>query len=145
MSAKWYLGTGAQNDVVINTSIHLARNVREYPFPNRLSLPDKLKVNSVIKNAAEKLSDYSFNYAEMKTLSQSEVVSLAERHLVSPEFASSRDHSFAFYFRFCFVCIFMPITSVIFNSCIKSWQIYINFTSQFRPTTLCISDLFAIE
>ena len=91
MSAKWYLGTGAQNDVVINTSIHLARNVREYPFPNRLSLPDKLKVNSVIKNAAEKLSDYSFNYAEMKTLSQSEVVSLAERHLVSPEFASSRD------------------------------------------------------
>lgn len=91
MSAKWYLGTGAQNDVVINTSIHLARNVREYPFPNRLSLPDKLKVNSVIKDAAEKLSDYSFNYAEMKTLSQSEVVSLAERHLVSPEFASSRD------------------------------------------------------
>jgi protein arginine kinase len=91
MSAKWYLGTGAQNDVVINTSIHLARNVREYPFPNRLSLPDKLKVNLVVKDAADKIADYSFNYAEMKTLSQSEVVSLAERHLVSPEFASSRD------------------------------------------------------
>ena len=91
MSAKWYLGTGAQNDVVINTSIHLARNVREYPFPNRLSLPDKLKVNLVVKEAADKIADYSFNYAEMKTLSQSEVVSLAERHLVSPEFASSRD------------------------------------------------------
>jgi protein arginine kinase len=91
MSAKWYLGTGAQNDVVINTSIHLARNVREYPFPNRLSLPDKLKVNLVVKDAADKIAEYSFNYAEMKTLSQSEVVSLAERHLVSPEFASSRD------------------------------------------------------
>ncbi len=91
MSVKWYLGTGAQNDVVINTSIHLARNVREYPFPNRLSLPEKLKVNSVIREAAENIENYSFNYAEMKTLSQSEVVSLAERHLVSPEFASSRD------------------------------------------------------
>ncbi len=91
MSVKWYLGTGAQNDVCINTSIHLARNVREYPFPNRLSLPEKLKVNSVIKEAAENIENYSFNYAEMKTLSQSEVVSLAERHLVSPEFASSRD------------------------------------------------------
>lgn len=91
MNAKWYLGTGAQNDVVINTSIHLARNIRKYPFPGRLTLPEKLKVNSVIKDAADLIDGYSFNYAEMKTLSQSEVVSLAERHLVSPEFASSRD------------------------------------------------------
>ena len=91
MSVKWYLGTGAQNDVVINTSIHLARNIKEYPFPNRLSLPEKLKVNSVIKSAADSIESYYFNYAEMKTLSQAEVVSLAERHLVSPEFASSRD------------------------------------------------------
>ncbi len=91
MSAKWYLGTGAQNDVVISTSIHLARNIKQFPFPASLSMQDKLKVNSVIKNAAEDINDYSFNYYEMKTLSQAEVVSLAERHLVSPEFASSRD------------------------------------------------------
>ena len=91
MSAKWYLGTGAQNDVVISTSIHLARNIKQFPFPASLSMPDKLKVNSVIKNATDELNDYSFNYYEMKTLSQAEVVSLAERHLVSPEFASSRD------------------------------------------------------
>ncbi len=91
MSAKWYLGTGAQNDVVISTSIHLARNIKQFLFPASLSMQDKLKVNSVIKNATDELSDYSFNYYEMKTLSQAEVVSLAERHLVSPEFASSRD------------------------------------------------------
>ena len=91
MSAKWYLGTGAQNDVVISTSIHLARNIKQFPFPASLSMQDKLKVNSVIKNATDQLNDYSFNYYEMKTLSQAEVVSLAERHLVSPEFASSRD------------------------------------------------------
>lgn len=91
MCAKWYLGTGAQNDVVINTSIHLARNLKACPFPARLNLPEKLKVNAVIKGAADSVKNYSFNYAEMKTLSQAEVVSLAERHLVSPEFASSRD------------------------------------------------------
>ncbi len=91
MSAKWYLGTGAQNDVVISTSIHLARNIKQFPFPASLSMQDKLRVNSVIKNATDELRDYSFNYYEMKTLSQAEVVSLAERHLVSPEFASSRD------------------------------------------------------
>lgn len=90
MSAKWYLGTGAQNDVVISTSIHIARNITQFPFPATLSLQDKLKVNAIVKDAAS-VTDYRFNYYEMKMLSQSEVVSLAERHLVSPEFASSRD------------------------------------------------------
>ncbi len=91
MGAKWYLGTGAQNDVVISTNLHIARNLKQFPFPARLSLPDKLKVNSVIKNAVDNIEGYDFNYFEMKTLSQSELVSLAERYLVSPEFASSRD------------------------------------------------------
>ena len=91
MGAKWYLGTGVQNDVIISTSIHLVRNLREFPFPHMLSLQDKLKVNSIIKDASNSLEGYNFNYLEMKTLSQYEVVSLAERHLVSPEFASSRD------------------------------------------------------
>ena len=90
MGAKWYLGTGAQNDVIISTSVHLVRNLREFPFPQMLSLQDKLKVNSIIKDAAS-FTDYNFNYLEMKMLSQYEVVSLAERHLISPEFASSRD------------------------------------------------------
>ena len=91
MSAKWYLGTGAQNDVVISTSIHIARNIKQFPFPGRLSLRDKLKVNDVVKIASDTIEGYNFNFYEMKTLSQSEVVSLAERHLVSPEFASSSD------------------------------------------------------
>ena len=91
MSAKWYLGTGAQNDVVISTSIHIARNITQFPFPATLSLQDKLKENAIVKDAAASVTDYRFNYYEMKMLSQSEVVSLAERHLVSPEFASSRD------------------------------------------------------
>ncbi len=91
MSAKWYLGTGAQNDVCISTSIHLARNIKNFPFPASLSLQDKLKVNEVCRAITENLNDYKFNFYEMKTLSQAQLVSLAERHLVSPEFASSGD------------------------------------------------------
>lgn len=91
MSAKWYLGTGAQNDVVISTGIHIVRNLAYTPFPAMLGLREKLAVNELVKTAAESIEDYSFNYAEMKMLSQSQVVSLAERHLVSPEFASSSD------------------------------------------------------
>lgn len=91
MGAKWYLGTGAQNDVVISTGVHLARNLKSFPFPSSLQLKDKLKVNETVREASASLDGYSFNYAQMKTLSQYQVVSLAERHLVSPEFASSSD------------------------------------------------------
>lgn len=91
MGAKWYLGTGAQNDVIISTCVHVARNLKEMPFPSMLSMRDKLFVNSLVRSAAEKILGYSFEYAEMKTLSQHQVVSLAERHLVSPEFAFSGD------------------------------------------------------
>lgn len=91
MSAKWYLGTGAQNDVIISTCVHLARNLKECPFPSALSVKDKLKVTAQISAAAQNIDGYSFDYAEMKTLSRHQVVSLAERHLVSPEFAFSGD------------------------------------------------------
>ena len=91
MSAKWYLGTGAQNDVVISTRIHIVRNLAGCPFPSMLGLRDKLAVNEIVRRTSYSLPEYSFNYAEMKMLSQAQVVSLAERHLVSPEFASSSD------------------------------------------------------
>ncbi len=91
MGAKWYLGTGAQNDVVISTGVHLMRNLKNIPFPGSLDLKSKIKVNEIIKEASASLKGYSLEFAEMKTLSRHQVVSLAERHLVSPEFASSSD------------------------------------------------------
>lgn len=91
METKWYLGTGAQSDVIISTRIRLARNIREYPFPAKLSVPERIKVNGILRDAILSCGEYKLKYIEMKTLSQFEVVSLAERHLVSPEFASSRD------------------------------------------------------
>ena len=36
---KWYMKSGNEGDVVISTRIRLARNLRSYPFPNRMSQP----------------------------------------------------------------------------------------------------------
>ena len=91
MESKWYLGTGAQSDVIISTRIRLARNIREFPFPAKLSVPDRIRVNNILRNAILDCKDYSFKFIEMKTMSQLQAVSLAERHLISPEFASSGD------------------------------------------------------
>lgn len=87
--AKWYLGEGEQSDVVISTRIRLARNLADYPFPARLDTKSRITVNERIRDAVPQAAN--LHYIEMKTLTQSQIVSMAERHLISPEFASSSD------------------------------------------------------
>lgn len=91
MNNKWYLGTGAQSDVIISTRIRFARNIKEFPFPAKLGVPERIRVNNILEKAILDCEDYNFKFIEMKTMSQLQAVSLAERHLVSPEFASSGD------------------------------------------------------
>lgn len=87
--AKWYLGEGEQSDVVISTRIRLARNLKQHPFPARLDTKSRLAVNEVIRKAIPAAA--KLQYIEMKTLTQAQIVSLAEKHIISPEFASSAD------------------------------------------------------
>lgn len=93
MSEKKYTDLKNVNDVVISTRIRFARNLREYPFPCRLSDEKKRKVASIVKEAVleghSAISD-RFRYIQMSELTQEEAVSLVERHLVSPEFISER-------------------------------------------------------
>lgn len=89
--SKWYIGAGEQSDIVISTRIRLARNADEYPFPAKLDVKSRTALNKKICDALLNDSEYPLSYIEMKTLTQAEAVSLAERHLISPEFASSTD------------------------------------------------------
>ncbi len=87
--AKWYLGEGEQSDVVLSTRIRLARNLADYPFPARLDTKSRVAVDEIVRDAVPAAA--GLRYIEMKTLTQAQIVSLAERHLISPEFASSAD------------------------------------------------------
>ena len=93
MTAKKYTDQKDVSDVVISTRIRFARNLREYPFPCRLSDEKKRRVASIVKEAVleghSAISD-RFRYIQMSELTQEEAVSLVERHLVSPEFISDR-------------------------------------------------------
>ena len=88
MSNRWYLGVGEQSDIVVSTRIRLARNVSEYPFPNKLNTKNRIELNNIIKDAMEKDNKYDLRFVEMKTLARFEAASMAERHIISPEFAS---------------------------------------------------------
>ncbi len=74
------------SEVAVSTRIRLARNLKNYPFVNRLSAEDK---NKVIRDVREALShsNIKLNFIDMKDLSEIGRISLSERHLISPEFA----------------------------------------------------------
>lgn len=91
--SKWYFEKGDQGDIVISTRIRLARNLDEYPFPAKLDIAGKNKVNALIKSTLFENDRTDLSYIEMKDFSRLQAVSLAERHLISPEFASKKDGS----------------------------------------------------
>ncbi len=90
---KWYIEKGDQGDIVLSTRIRLARNINDFPFPCRLDAAGKDRVNALVKSAVFENDSKDFSYIEMKDLSRLQAVSLAERHLISPEFASKKDGS----------------------------------------------------
>lgn len=88
---KWYNTKGREGDVVVSTRIRLARNLEQYPFPAKLDKVGKTQVNEAVRDALLNTAGMDFSYIEMSSLSRAQAVSLAERHLVSPEFASSSE------------------------------------------------------
>ena len=91
MSNRWYLGVGEQSDIVVSTRIRLARNLNEYPFPNKLNTKSRTELNNIIKDAVEADNKFDLRFVEMKSLARFEAASMAERHIISPEFASDAD------------------------------------------------------
>ena len=90
---KWYLETGPEGDVVVSTRIRLARNIAEFPFLSRMSEDQFETVNKKVKDAlysANSAASNDFEFYEMEKLTPARAMSLAERHLISPQFAKDK-------------------------------------------------------
>jgi len=84
----WYLQTGDEGDIVLSTRVRLARNIEDYPFPLRLDGEGCRTVSGIVEGT---LSDEDkFCVMNMESLSPAMAGSLAEKHLISPEFAAER-------------------------------------------------------
>ncbi len=86
--SKWYIGNSEKCRVVVSTRIRLARNLEDYPFPAKLDASGKAQVNALVRDALLGNCGEDLSYIEMENLTRAQAVSMAERHLVSPEFAS---------------------------------------------------------
>lgn len=81
---NWYKNKGPEGDICLSTRVRLARNIKEYPFPARLDTERKKEIGHKVRDI---LSSPSLNFIDMSELSPAKTVSLAEKHLISPEFA----------------------------------------------------------
>lgn len=93
MADKWYEESGEMGGIVISSRIRLARNLRNYPFPNKATLEQKKEIAQKVKRAMEESNSVlanSFSFISMEELTQIQAVSLVEKHLISPEFATDR-------------------------------------------------------
>lgn len=76
------------SEVVVSTRVRLARNLKKYPFVSRLSKEDRKKVAKEVREALSH-SDIRLNFIDMATLDETQKLSLAERHIISPEFVEA--------------------------------------------------------
>ena len=83
----WYNRSGKDSDIVFSTKIRLSRNLENYPFPDGLSAAEKKQLGRQLAEAMN--PDGELSVIDMEGLSKYETVSLAEKNLISPEFASS--------------------------------------------------------
>ena len=77
------------SEAVVSTRVRLARNLKGYPFPIRLSDDKACEVVEKIEAALEG-SGYNFRRIDLDTLSNAERISLLERHLISPDFVKAQ-------------------------------------------------------
>ena len=80
---SWYHTPGKDQDVVVSTRLHLARNLEEYPFVNHMEAKD---AEALIQKVGALLCNGGFQKIDTVDMTLAEAHSLVERHYVSPAF-----------------------------------------------------------
>lgn len=86
--SKWYIQQGKDSDVVLSTRVRLARNVAEFPFVEKLDDEKRMQLNEKIRDVLLPF-DSSLSFIEMKNLTDTQKISMVERHLISPEYTTA--------------------------------------------------------
>jgi len=75
--------------VIISSRIRLARNLKDYPFPNRMSIAQREEMAEKVKSimCGKEFCGYKFMAVKMEDVNEFDRIAMVERHLISPEFA----------------------------------------------------------
>ena len=85
-SGEWLRGTGPDSDIVISTRIRLARNLAQFPFPNRAGDDILREIETLMKGKlAHPGLGSEINYFDVQALDEVDRHLLVERQLISRE------------------------------------------------------------
>jgi len=90
---KWYEDPAVDNGVIISSRIRLARNLRKYPFPTRLTEEGAAKLNLELHDALindRTVLANAFTYYDLTDAPESLLNELLEKHAVSHELAKRK-------------------------------------------------------
>ena len=87
---NWYLQSGKDSDVVMSSRVRLSRNIKGIPFTTRASEMDFKKVYELMKEASISLG-YGLKFIPLKDMDEITKDCLAEKHIISIEFAKSQN------------------------------------------------------
>ena len=89
-SGEWLRASGPESDIVISSRIRLARNLAQFPFPNRADDAMRGKVESLLREKLSNLSlGHGLSYVDVNNLAGLDRQFLVERQLISREHAES--------------------------------------------------------
>lgn len=84
--SKWYENEVVDQGIIISSRVRLARNLKKYPFPNRLTeqqssqMLEEMKQTLITETQKENLS---LQYIPISQLNSHEKLSMMERHIIS--------------------------------------------------------------
>lgn len=85
---KWYNSSKTDEGIVISSRIRLARNVKKYPFSQKLSAKQAEKLIEDVKNSVKSANTSfgdAFEFININEKSNAEKYSLLENHSISPD------------------------------------------------------------
>lgn len=90
-SGEWLRATGPESDIVMSSRIRLARNLAQFPFPNRAEDSVRSEVEEILHAQIDRLSEVRrLSYIPVSTLEPLDRQMLVERQLISREHSENR-------------------------------------------------------
>ena len=82
---KWFDEAGLEEDVVVSTRVRLARNLKDYKFPQMMNIEESEKLTQEVLNAMKNLShNGNYKFIRISNLEPLERRAFIEEHLISP-------------------------------------------------------------
>ncbi len=91
--ADWLKSGGPDSDIVVSSRIRLARNVAGYPFLPKMTVEEQKEIVDKLEDAVRRIPvTQDAHYFRSNTMTEVDRQFLLERHLISREHASEKDH-----------------------------------------------------